>query len=197
MPPWHAEPANVQYRDERRLTDAQIALLADWVKQGTPEGDPKLAPRLPEFPSGWQLGQPDLIVSLPKAYKIPAAGPDIYRDFLIPVGLSEDKWIRAIEVRPTAPNVVHHLLYYGDPTGSLRQIDGSSGVPGFAGLGFPRGTVGLGSWAAGRPAPLPPRRCRPALPQGLRPHHPGTLPPHRQGRSREDSRRHLLREIRP
>jgi mono/diheme cytochrome c family protein len=166
MPPWHAEPADVQYRDERRLTDAQIALLAGWVKQGMPEGDPKLAPRLPEFPSGWQLGQPDLIVSLPKAYKIPAAGPDIYRDFLIPVGLSEDKWIRAIEVRPSAPKVVHHLLYYGDPTGSLRQIDGASGVPGFSGLGLPRGTVGLGTWAAGaQPHFLPEGVARP-FPKG-------------------------------
>jgi len=166
MPPWHAEPADVRYRDERRLTDAQIALLADWVKQGMPEGDPKLAPRLPDFPSGWQLGQPDLVVSLPKGYRIPASGPDIYRDFVIPVGLAEDKWIRAIEVRPSAPKAVHHLLYYGDPTGSLRATDGATGVPGFSGLGLPRGTVGLGTWAAGaQPHFLPEGIARP-FPKG-------------------------------
>src|SRR4051812_12250666 len=87
MPPWHAEPAAVAYRDERRLSDDQLALVQAWVKQGMPEGDPKKAAKLPEFPAGWQLGKPDLIVALPKEYRIPAAGPDIYRDFLIPVGL--------------------------------------------------------------------------------------------------------------
>jgi hypothetical protein len=166
MPPWHAEPASVKYRDERRLADGQIALIQEWVKQGMPEGDPKKAARLPEFPEGWQLGKPDLIVSLPKAYRIPASGPDIYRDFVIPIGLDEEKWIRAIEVRPTAPKAVHHMLYYGDPTASLRQTDGASGVPGFSGIGLPRGTVGLGVWAAGtQPHFLPDGIARP-FPKG-------------------------------
>jgi mono/diheme cytochrome c family protein len=166
MPPWHAEPAAVAYRDERRLSDAQLALLQDWVKQGMPEGDPKQAPKLPDFPTGWQLGKPDLVVSLAQAYRIPASGPDIYRDFVIPVGLGEDKWVRAIEVRPSAPKAVHHMLYYGDPTGSLRQADGASGLPGFAGLGLPRGTVGLGTWAAGtQPHFLPDGIARP-FPKG-------------------------------
>src|ERR1700684_2133978 len=62
MPPWHAAPtAAVVYRDERRLTDGQIALLQTWVKAGMPEGDPAKAPALPVFPTGWQLGEPDLI----------------------------------------------------------------------------------------------------------------------------------------
>jgi hypothetical protein len=166
MPPWHAEPASVKYRDERRLADDQISLIQEWVKQGMPEGDPKKAARLPEFPSGWQLGKPDLIVSLPKAYTVPASGPDIYRDFVIPVGLPDDQWIRAIEVRPTAAKAVHHMLYYGDPTGSLRQTDGASGVPGFSGIGLPRGTVGLGVWAAGtQPHFLPDGVARP-FPKG-------------------------------
>jgi hypothetical protein len=166
MPPWHAEPADVQYRDERRLTDAQIALIGDWVKQGMPEGDAKAAPKLPSFPSGWQLGQPDLIVSLPKEYRVPASGPDIYRYFVLPVALSEDKWIRAIEVRPTAPKAVHHMLYYGDTSGTLRKTDGAKGSPGFSGLPLPRGTVSLGVWAAGtQPHLLPEGIARP-FPKG-------------------------------
>src|SRR6476619_328236 len=56
MPPWHAQPASVGYRDERRLTDAQSELIQDWVKQGMPEGDAKKAPAFPAFPKGWQLG---------------------------------------------------------------------------------------------------------------------------------------------
>lgn len=166
MPPWHAEPASVRYRDERRLTDAQLALIQQWVKDGMPEGDPKQAPKLPDFPSGWQLGKPDLVVTLPRAYRIPASGPDIYRDFVIPIGLAGEKWIRAIEVRPTAPKAVHHMLYYGDPTGSLRAADGAADVPGFAGIGLPRGTIGLGVWAAGtQPHFLPEGVARP-FPKG-------------------------------
>jgi hypothetical protein len=167
MPPWHAAPtAAVVYRDERRLTDSQIALLQTWVKAGMPEGDPGKAPALPVFPTGWQLGQPDLIVSFPHAYHVPASGPDIYRDFVIPVGLPEDKWIRAIEVRPSAPKAIHHMLYYGDVSGSLRQRDQSESIPGFAGLALPRGTVALGAWAGGtQPHFLPDGVARP-FPKG-------------------------------
>ena len=148
MPPWHAQPASVSYRDERRLTDAQIALIQDWVKQGMPEGDAKKTPEFPVFPKGWQLGQPDLIVKLPKSFHIPASGPDIYRNFVIPVGLAEDKWIRAIEFRPSAPKVVHHLIAYADPTGTARTFEGSA-LAGFAGQANPRGTATLALWAGG------------------------------------------------
>jgi hypothetical protein len=166
MPPWHAAPADVAYRDERRLTDQQIALIQAWVKGGMPEGDPANAPALPAFPVGWQLGKPDLIVSFPHAYRIPANGPDIYRDFVIPVGLAEDKWIRAIEVRPSTPKVIHHMLYYSDPSGTLRAKDQSGSVPGFAGLALPNGTIGYGGWASGtQPHFLPDGVARP-FPKG-------------------------------
>jgi hypothetical protein len=166
MPPWHAAPAAVTYRDERRLTDAQLALLQSWIKAGMPEGDPSKAPALPTFPSGWQLGEPDLIVTFPHGYKIPASGPDIYRDFVIPVGLAEDKWIRAIEVRPSAPKAIHHMLYYADASGTMRQRDNSESLPGFSGLALPRGTLSLGTWAAGtQPHFLPEGVARP-FPKG-------------------------------
>jgi hypothetical protein len=149
MPPWHAQPAAAPYRDERRLTDAEIGLIQEWVKQGTPEGDPKKAPKFPSYPEGWQLGKPDLIIKMPRAFRVPAEGPDIYRNFVVPVGLDEDKWIRAIEVRPSAPKVVHHMLYYGDPTGNARQLEKSDRQPGFAGQPNPRGTFSMGNWAGG------------------------------------------------
>jgi hypothetical protein len=166
MPPWHAAPASVTYRDERRLTVEQIALIRAWVNQGMPEGDHAEAPALPSFPAGWQLGQPDLIVTFPHAYRIPASGPDIYRDFVIPVGLAEDKWIRAIEVRPTAVKAIHHMLYYADTSATLRQRDQSEGLPGFAGLALPDGTISLGIWAGGtQPHFLPEGIARP-FPKG-------------------------------
>jgi hypothetical protein len=166
MPPWHAAPGAVQFRDERRLTDEQVALLQTWIKAGMPEGDPTKAPALPIFPSGWQLGQPDLVVTFPHGYHIPASGPDIYRDFVIPVNLPEDQWIRAIEVRPTAAKAIHHMLYYADPTGTSRQRDQSESQPGFAGFALPRGTVSLGVWASGtQPHFLPEGVARP-FPKG-------------------------------
>ncbi len=149
MPPWHAQPAAAPYRDERRLTDAEIALIQEWVKQGTPEGDRSKAPAFPTYPEGWQLGKPDLVIKMPRAFRVPAEGPDIYRNFVIPVGLAEDKWIRAIEVRPSTPKVVHHMLYYGDPTGNARQLEKAERQPGFGGQPNPRGTYSLGNWAGG------------------------------------------------
>jgi mono/diheme cytochrome c family protein len=166
MPPWHAAPAAGAYRDERRLTDEQIALLRAWVDQGMLEGDPAKATALPAFPEGWQLGQPDLVVSFPTAYHVPAEGPDIYRDFVIPVGLPEDKWIRALEVRPTAVKAIHHMLYFSEPTGTMRQQDNASGVAGFAGFAFPRGTSSLGGFAGGTQPHFLPDGIAFAFPKG-------------------------------
>src|SRR5580765_5755736 len=59
MPPWHAAHGYGEFADERRLTDGQIAAFAEWVKQGTPEGDRAKMPKLPQFPDGWHLGKPD------------------------------------------------------------------------------------------------------------------------------------------
>ena len=56
MPPWHAAHGYGEFADERRLTDAQIASIAAWVKDGMPEGDPSKMPKLPQFPEGWRLG---------------------------------------------------------------------------------------------------------------------------------------------
>jgi hypothetical protein len=65
MPPWHAAAGYGEFRDERRLTDAQIQAFADWVSEGMPEGDPSHMPVLPKFPDGWHLGKPDLILDRP------------------------------------------------------------------------------------------------------------------------------------
>lgn len=148
MPPWKAEPVSYPYRDERRLSTEQIALIQSWVKNGMPEGDgPKPAP--PQFSSGWALGEPDLVVEMPKEFKIPAEGADIYRNIAVPLGLSEDKWVTAIDMKSTARAAVHHVLYFADPSGkSHAKQQGEQ--PGFAGM-RPGGnsTVPLGGFAVG------------------------------------------------
>lgn len=155
MPPWHPEPGHGEFRNERRLTETQIATFEKWVKTDMAEGDTAKTPALPKFPEGWQIGKPDLIVKMDKAFKIPAAGPDIYQNFIIPLNLTEDKWVTAIEFRATAPATVHHVLYYQDTKGEGRKKDAATPEPGFPGIGF-RGTGPLGGWAVGgTPAKLP------------------------------------------
>ena len=63
MPPWHAAHGYGEFDGERRLSDAEIAAIGEWVKQGTPEGDPAKMPKLSQFTEGWHLGKPDLILS--------------------------------------------------------------------------------------------------------------------------------------
>ena len=152
MPPWHAEPGHGDFIGERRLTDEQIAAIAEWVKVGMPEGDAAKLPPLPKFPDGWQLGKPDLILKMSESFELPASGPDIYRNFTLPVNLPEDKWVRGVEFRPSARKVVHHALFFLDNTGESRKHDGEGGKPGYdGGLDGARyaKTGRLGGWAVG------------------------------------------------
>ena len=149
MPPWKAEPASYQYRDERRLTDAQIALIQEWVKQGMPEGSPADKIEPPKYSSGWMLGEPDLVVEMPEGYHIPADGPDIYRNIAVPLGLTENKWVRAIDMRPSARAVVHHVLYFSDASGKAHERPQQGKEPGFSGMRAGVATTPLGGFAVG------------------------------------------------
>jgi hypothetical protein len=111
------------------------------------EGNPAKTPKLPTYPGGWSLGEPDMVVSMTEGFTVPADGPDIYRNFVIPLDLPEDKWVTGIEIRPSARQVVHHCLYYLDDTGQARKSDGQDGKPGFK-RDF-RYSGRLGGWAVG------------------------------------------------
>lgn len=150
MPPWKAEAGSYAYKDDRRLTAAEIALIQDWVKHGMPEGKASDAPAPPKFASGWMLGEPDLIVEMPAAYHVPADGPDIYRNMAVPLGLKEDKWITAIDMKPSARSVVHHVLYFADPSGKAHARPQQGTEPGFNGMRpGGRDAEPLGGWAVG------------------------------------------------
>jgi hypothetical protein len=165
MPPWKAEPASYAYRDERHLTDDQIRLLQDWVIQGMPEGTGQ-APEPPQFGSGWRLGEPDLVVEMPAAYRIPADGPDIYRNIAVPLGLKEDQWLAAIDMRPSARAVVHHVLYFADPSGRAHEKSQQGDQPGFSGMRAAGATVPLGGWAVGAQAQFYPEGLALKVPKG-------------------------------
>jgi mono/diheme cytochrome c family protein len=165
MPPWQATHGYGDFQDERRLTDGQIQAIATWVKGGMPEGDKSKMPALPKFTSGWRLGTPDLVLEMPQEFEVPASGPDIFRNFVIPSKLLEDKWVRAVEFRPRARTVVHHALFAYVRSGAYQSMDGADGKPGFPGLApiganpniTPAGP--LGGWAVGASARF--------LPEGL------------------------------
>lgn len=167
MPPWHAEKGWGQFRNERRLTDAQIATLARWVDAGMPEGDPDKTPEPPQFASGWELGEPDLVVEMEQGYVVPAEGADIYRNFVASIGTTEDKWIRAIEFRPGARAVMHHSLFKADTSGEARKLDAKDDEPGYSGMGGGvRGLIDLSGWAVGGNARIFPAESPLKLPAG-------------------------------
>ncbi len=157
MPPWHADRGVIDYANDRSLTDDQIMLIRRWVETGTPEGDAAKLPPLPEFPKDWQLGKPDIVAEMPEAFSVPADGPDIYRNFVMPLNLEEDTWVNAIELKPGAASAVHHVLYFLDTKGKARAADAADPAPGYNGMGRSNGSLRyLGGWDVGtQVAPVP------------------------------------------
>ena len=133
MPPWKAVASDYAYKGDRRLSDAEIETVKKWVDAQMPEGDPAKLPPMPSYTPGWQLGPPDLVVSMSEPFEVPAYGPDVYRNFVVPLNLSEDKWVRAVDFRPSARSVVHHTLFFLDGTGTARAADARDPKPGFPG----------------------------------------------------------------
>lgn len=156
MPPWHAESAHIQYKDDRRLSASEKKTLLSWIDNGLEEGDAGKAPAMPEFNDDWMAGTPDMVVTMPEPYEVYAEGRDIYRNFVFPLNNKETLWVKAIEIRPSARSVVHHALYFADTTGSGRERDARDPEPGFRGMGFTNRLQPLGGWAVGGSAkPLP------------------------------------------
>jgi hypothetical protein len=133
MPPWLPQPGYGDFADQRRLTDAQIRLIADWVRALTPEGPGSELPSPPDFTPGWQLGQPDLILEAPRPLPIPASGRNIFWNFIFHPDLKTTRYVRAIEIRPGTNGVVHHANLLIDRTGSSRRLEATPGT-GFPGM---------------------------------------------------------------
>jgi tetratricopeptide (TPR) repeat protein len=134
MPPWLPEPGHGEFAGERRLRDDQIALIAKWVESGAPEGNPAEAPKPPTFSGGWQLGTPDLVLTLPEAYVLqPQQGSrDVFRNFVIPVPITTTRYVRAVEFRADRPQSLHHADVAIDLGRASRALDRAEPGPGFA-----------------------------------------------------------------
>jgi Flp pilus assembly protein TadD len=133
MPPWLPDEGHGDFADERRLTDREIQILAQWAAAGAPEGPAAEAPKPPEFPGGWQLGTPDLVLEAAAPFAVPAAGPDLFWNFLFTPKLAAGRYVKAIEIRPGNPRVVHHANLLVDRAGSAHRA-AEAGSGGFSGM---------------------------------------------------------------
>ena len=127
MPPWQAEGPRGVFRNDRRLTDEEKAIIIRWVDSGAKPGDPNKLPPRPNYSSGWEIGTPDAIVQMPEAFVVPASGTVEYQYFEVPTGITDDKWVQAIEIMPGSREVVHHVLVYArvpTPPGATSSIPG-------------------------------------------------------------------------
>ncbi|HKV39329.1 MAG TPA: DUF3471 domain-containing protein, partial [Blastocatellia bacterium] len=115
MPPWHADPHYGPFANNRSLSQKDVETIAAWVDQGAKEGREGDLPAVPSFVNGWLIGQPDVVLTMPQAYDIPANGPDEYIYFTIPTNFKQDVWVQAAEVRPGNKKVVHHVIAFVQP----------------------------------------------------------------------------------
>ena len=134
MPPWFIDKnIGVQhFSNDVSLTDEEIATIVKWVDSGAPEGNPSDMPPPRQFPDGqgWQIGKPDLIVTLPKDVVVKAKGPDWWPDILVDPGLTEERYIQAVQIIPAKGHaVIHHIrTSIVEPDSGTRhsgQLDGN------------------------------------------------------------------------
>jgi tetratricopeptide (TPR) repeat protein/mono/diheme cytochrome c family protein len=134
MPPWKPEPGYGDFADVRRLSDGQIELVQQWVRSGSPEGDPAAAPAPPKFVDAWQLGTPDLVLTMERAFNVAASGDDIYRHFVLPIPVPATRYVKAWELRAGNSRALHHATMEIDRSGMSRHMELQDPEPGYEGL---------------------------------------------------------------
>ena len=116
MPPWHLDKTVGirKYKNDRSLNDAEIATIARWVDSGAPQGNPADMPPPLTFTSDkeWFIGTPDLLVTTDQDFVMYPNGPDWWIDQFGEVKMPEDRWIKAMEIKPSNPKIVHHAVVY-------------------------------------------------------------------------------------
>ncbi len=117
MPPWHASAEHGAFKNERHLPAGAIDLFRRWIDAGMPAGDAAAAPAAPAFVDGWRLpAAPDIVAPLGKRpYRVPASGTVDYQYFVADPHVEEETWVRAAQVIPGAPSVVHHAIVFARP----------------------------------------------------------------------------------
>ncbi len=153
MPPWYAAGGKHQWANDRTLPAQDKADLLAWLQGNRPEGNPAEAPLPRQFAKDWEIGVPDAILRIPEPIAVKATGKMPYQNVYVSAGFAEDRWVDAIEVRPTSREVVHHVLVFVLPPGTdeskEKRREAESGnffavyVPGNNVLRFPEGFAKL------------------------------------------------------
>jgi hypothetical protein len=129
MPPWFADPHYGKFSNERTLAQADLDTLVNWADTGAAAGNPKDAPKPINWVEGWRIGKPDVVLTMPVAFNVPAQGTIDYQYIVIPTGFTEDKYIQMAEARPGDPAVIHHIIAFIREPGNpwLRNL--KPGIP--------------------------------------------------------------------
>jgi len=151
MPPWFAAPGHgVAFANDRSLPEPDRAALLSWLASDRPEGNPRETPVRRRFDPEWAIGKPDAVYQIPQPIAVAAEGVMDYQNVRVETGLTEDRWVEAMEVQPTARSVVHHVLIFALRPGEKKgrrgddAADEQSGffaayVPGNSHQRFPEG----------------------------------------------------------
>ena len=110
MPPWFADPHYGEFSNDCRLSQKEIDLISAWVQGGAVEGDSRDLPPAPAFIEGWNIGKPDVVLSMTQRYSVPAEGVIPYKFFVVPTNSKEDRYIQFAEIRPGNRAIVHHVI---------------------------------------------------------------------------------------
>jgi hypothetical protein len=144
MPPWKPSDGSDVFKYARKLDQPSIDLFMKWLSDGKQEGEAADLPKAPDFPAGWQLGPPDMVLEIDKPFTVPAEGDDIYIHFVIPSDRTQDKYVSAVQILPQNRKVAHHGVIMLDTRGEAKKLakkaDGDRyinfGGPGFLPSGF-------------------------------------------------------------
>lgn len=138
MPPWHADPHYGKFANDRSLTPAELDTLVAWIDGGTPKGEEKDLPPPIQFPKGkWTIGEPDIVIAIPKEFTVPAKGVLPYQDFVVETNFKEDRWVERAQVLPGS-KAVHHAVVFLQAAGDPWLC---TYVPGDSPLVLPTGTA--------------------------------------------------------
>jgi hypothetical protein len=118
MPPWFADPCCGHFSNDPSLKPEEIAALETWLAKGAPAGDVLDAPAARKWAQGWTIDEPDVVLSMPEAKRLPPHGDVPYQYVILPTHFKEDRWVRMSEIRPGNRAVVHHAVAYIREPGS-------------------------------------------------------------------------------
>jgi hypothetical protein len=133
MPPWFIDKTTgiQKFKNDASLSDAEIDTIVRWVDGGAREGNPADMPPPRTFASsdGWQIGTPDLVVTQEEPFKMYANGSDWWTTFSVESQLTEDRWIKAAQLRPGNTKIVHHFCAFIAPGGARAALPAGAVSP--------------------------------------------------------------------